>query len=99
MADDELRKGQRRAVACVDLLYIGRKKKRRHLLHRALSSRFSTVSPPLHLLRDSVGLHDVVRLEVLGRHVRKSLLRKYARNAIDKVGDLELSLTHDVSRG
>ena len=31
MAGDELRKGQRRAVACVDLVYIGRKKKRRQV--------------------------------------------------------------------
>ena len=79
MADDELRKGQRGAVACVDLIY--RRKKRRRLLssiapHHPGSLRFH---PLWVLLRDSVGLHDVVRLEVVRHHVRKSLLRKLSK--------------------
>ena len=77
MADDKLRKGQRGAVGCVDLLIYRPLEEEealttsRLIIQVLFSSLLATVSPPLLLLRDSVGLHDVGRREVLPRHVQK----------------------------
>ena len=89
MADDELRKGQRGAVGCVDLLIYRPVEEEEALTASRLIIQV-LFSPPGYgfttsplLFRDSVGLHDVARREVLPRHVQKWQMRKLSKTKLE----------------